>query len=99
MVCKTFQELVSKGIVIDNFAGLYNAKYSHFFLTHAHSDHMRNLSKSFEKEANCKIYCSSVTKELVKICFENIDDSMFVTIEAGQRPFGNAASLCLCISF
>lgn len=81
MVCS--QNLVEDGIVIDNFDKQYRETAQHFFLTHAHFDHMKGLSKTFK---HGKIYCTNTTFNLVVAIYPDINKSVFKIIDY-RKPF------------
>ncbi|KAI8535659.1 hypothetical protein RHMOL_Rhmol10G0191500 [Rhododendron molle] len=53
----------------------------HHFLTHAHKDHSQGISTHF----SYPIYSTHLTKTLTLQYYPQLDDSVFVNIEIGQR--------------
>ncbi|KAK8914175.1 hypothetical protein KSP39_PZI023623 [Platanthera zijinensis] len=51
----------------------------HHFLTHAHKDHLSGISDFFF----FPIYCTRLTKTIVRFLFPQLDDSLFIEIELG----------------
>jgi len=80
MVCPQDKELLAHGVRIDSFVGGLGGQGA-TLLTHAHADHLRNLTSK-----KCRIYCTTVTRDLAMIYRPLLDVSQFITVEY-ERPF------------
>jgi phosphoribosyl 1,2-cyclic phosphodiesterase len=54
----TKQIIINSTITVDYWPKRNNSKFTHSFLTHAHSDHMRGLNSKWNGPT---IYCSEVS--------------------------------------
>lgn len=90
MPCPQDAELAQRGIQIDKFSVPQGNEVVAFMLTHAHTDHMRDLKGSFgERRPNAKIFCTEVTAQLAIISIKGLDKSYFRVVELYQ-PFHTA---------
>jgi len=77
MSCKQDPDLLTFQISVDNFA----VSVLHYFLTHAHLDHMKQLKANFgEKREKAKIWCTRVTADLAKITVDGLKEKDFQII-------------------
>jgi len=81
MPCPQDPDLLSHSISVDDFS----LAASFYMLTHAHSDHMRGLSKHFGKNRQgSKIYCTRVTMDLSIMAIQGLDQHNFHIIPYNQ---------------
>jgi hypothetical protein len=71
------KELSDFFIYVDIF--YLNKKSHHFFLTHAHTDHMRHLSLKFLQN-NPNFYCSQITLDLISLKFKSFKPGLNLKI-------------------
>lgn len=90
MPCPQDPDLQSRGIFVDKFLKDGNV----FLLTHAHTDHLRGLTKKFskkKKELKSKIYCTLITAKLTTMVVNGLtmDDFVIVNYDESFSPVDN----------
>jgi hypothetical protein len=78
MTCAQDKLLIDRHIQVDTFR--VTDKKDIYFLTHAHSDHMKGIYKSFTFEHKGKIHCSQITKDLCQMQINGLSSSAFSII-------------------
>lgn len=90
MACVQDPELQRRGIQVDRFQVARDAPaITAFFLTHAHTDHMRGLVGHFGRQRrHAQIWCTSVTMQLTRMMITGLEERDFHPLEYGQddRP-------------
>lgn len=97
-MCEVDPRLVKLGVCIDDFT----SHQPFHFLTHAHHDHLRGLSKKwFTRNTNSMIVTTRVTidllvmdKPFLKDCFHVVHFNQWNTIKDGLRVFVLSAQHC-----
>ncbi|EPS61487.1 hypothetical protein M569_13310, partial [Genlisea aurea] len=59
---------------------LSSTRKRHHFLTHAHMDHLQGIAA----HGSYPIYCTLLTRTLLRMFFPQLDESMFICIEVGE---------------
>jgi hypothetical protein len=78
MPCPQDPQLSELGVWVDAFQNSPNIY--HYMLTHAHTDHMKGLTKHFQK----KIYCSEITATLAQLQFSYLTPEHFCVLSEGS---------------
>lgn len=87
MPCPQDDLLQSRHIQVDKFSVAQGTKPSvqAFFLTHAHTDHMRDLKANFgERRGSAKIFATRVTARLAMITVQGLEPDVFSVMEYHQ---------------
>lgn len=62
-------------ISVDYWPKQENANITHYFLTHCHTDHVKNLDSKWNRS---KIYCSKVSTDFIKALISyRVQSSLF----------------------
>lgn len=91
----------ARGIYIDEFRPrLPDVPIQHFLLTHAHSDHMVGLTRTFARRPAAPIYCTAQTARLAQIAVKGLTPDHFRVLRY-QEPcrLGPQATLWAFPSF
>jgi len=65
---------------VDTWTEFSSSKKKYHFLTHAHKDHTGGMVA----HASYPVYCTSITKQIVRHRYSMLDESMFVELQVGE---------------